>query len=297
MTKARRFPRALGGLWLALGVTACAADDAVPDESAANSAQVELGSRGQALRFHDVPWEPTTLTPFSFESHVSTSDAFTDGDVRLDAVTYGRTKLPRWALQTVKQVKILIDDGQDVPRGGFNLASGQGINSALDVWADEGPATITPTGEDLAASLGNHNLTSIVVTRENIGTASIEVSFALPVNALFFWERGNLNSPTTANSDLLVEALDWWGNVSASHKLLRTEYSSTGIAITTWNGSFASPSTPTGTPPQLGAAGLQLDGVARHFRLTSVQEAEGGVRDDGPDYKVLGALLPRFAKP
>jgi hypothetical protein len=29
-----------------------------------------------------------------------------------------------------------------------------------------------------------------------------------------------------------------------------------------------------------------------------VQEAEGGVRDDGPDYKVLGgALLPSFAQP
>lgn len=288
MDLARSYSHSLLSCALALGAAGCVAADPEHDD---------IASAEAALRRQAAPWEPSAFTLFSFESVVSTSGAFSDGDVRLDGVVYGRTRLPGWALQTVKRAKILVDDGVDEARGGHNLASGQGINSALDDWADEGPATITPTGDDLAASLDNLNLASIVVTRENVGTASVELSFAVPVNTLFFWERGNTTSPTTANSDLLVEALDFRGEVSASYRLLRSAYTPTGIAITTWNGSFASPSTPTGTPPQLGSAGLALDGAARRFRLTSVQEAEGGLRDDGPDYKLVGALLPRFAQP
>ena len=113
--------------------------------------------------------------------------------------------------------------------------------------------------------------------------------FGKPASTFFFWERGNANSPTTANSDLLVEALAGFGRVIASHKLLRSEYSPTGIAITTWNGSFSSPSAPGGTPPQLGSAGLSLSTKVTRLRLTSVQEAPGGVVDDGPDYKVIAA--------
>ena len=158
----------------------------------------------------------------------------------------------RWIGATCKRfgfAAILVDDGVDVERGGHNFASGQGINSTLDSWAPEGPATITPTSRDLRDSLANFNLTSIVVTRENVGTASLLVRFLKPTRRFFFWERGSTTSPTTANSDLLVEALDWRGRVTASYKLLRSEYSPTGIAVTTWNGSFSSPSTPGGTPP------------------------------------------------
>lgn len=273
---------------LALGLCGCAADSAADEPIEIAEATEELGLR--------LPFTPTRFTPFTFESKVSQSGAFDDGDVRLDAVVVQGKTIPSFFLATVRHAEILIDDGVDVNRGGHNLASGQGINSELDDWAPQGPATIEPTGDDLAASLGNYNLTSIVVTRENVGTASIEITFPYPVNRLFFWERGSVNSPTTANSDLLVEALDWRGRVVASTKLLRTQYVPTGIEITTWNGSFASPSSPTGVKPQLGAAGLALNGVARRFRLTSVQEPEGGVRDDGPDYKVIGALLPDFRR-
>ena len=121
----------------------------------------------------------------------------------------------------MRSAKILLDDGVDEARGGHNFASGQGINSVPDPWEAEGPATITPTGDDLAGSLGNFNLTSIVVTRENVGTASLEVTFRKPSTTFFFWERGSAASATTANSDLLVEALDERGRVIASHKLLR----------------------------------------------------------------------------
>lgn len=273
---------------LALALSACAAD--APDNLDPEQPTLEVDEA--ALELARLPWQPSELRPFTFESRVSTSGKFEDGDVRLDAIAYEGRTLSRWQLAPVAHARILIDDGVDEARGGHNLASGQGINSELDSWASEGPATITPSGRDLAQSLGNFNLTSIVVTRENVGTASVELTFPYPINTLFFWERGSATSPTIANSDVLVETLDWLGRVTASRKLLRSEYAPTGIDITTWNGSFASPSTPGGTQPQLGAAGLALDGVTQRVRLTSVQEVVGGVRDDGPDYKVIGALVP-----
>jgi len=288
MTKPHIIKSSILGTTLALGLSACAADVALDDGSEGQ----EVGVTSAALQ---LPWQPTELTPFAFESKTSTSGAYPDGDVRLDAVKIGDKTIPSRRLATVARAKILIDDGVDAVRGGHNFASGQGINSELDDYTAEGPATIEPTGADLKGSLDNLNLTSIVVTREAVGTASLEVLFPIPVNTLFFWERGNANSPTTANSDLLVEALDWRGRVTASYKLLRSEYSPTGIQITTWNGSFASPSTPEGAYPQLGSVGLALDGVAQRFRFTSVQEPEGGLRDDGPDYKVIGGLIPRVS--
>jgi hypothetical protein len=264
----------------ALVLGACGSPDAQAEE---------LGQNEQELRRA----RDAEFTVFGFSSHVSRSGEGPDGDVRLDSVTRDEQTWSQNDLQTVEWARILVDDGVDEARGGHNLASGRGIDSELDGWEDEGPATITPVREDLAESLGNFNLTSIVVTRENVGTASVEVRFARPTNTFFFWERGNATSPTTANSDLLVEALDGFGRVVASHKLLRAEYAPTGIAITTWNGSFASPSTPDGAPPQLGSAGLALSTTVTRLRLTSIQEAPGGIIDDGPDYKVIAADSPR----
>ena len=262
-----------------LVLTGCGSPDA--------AAELEAAQVTQELRGHKP--RDAEFTVFAFSSHVSRSGEGPAGDVRLDSVTRDEKTWSQNDLQTVEWARILVDDGVDVARGGHNLASGRGIDSELDGWEDEGPATITPVSDDLAESLGNFNLTSIVVTRENVGTASVEVRFAKPASTFFFWERGNATSPTTANSDLLVEALDGFGRVIASHKLLRSEYAPTGIAITTWNGSFASPSTPGGTPPQLGSAGLSLSTKVTRLRLTSVQEAPGGVVDDGPDYKVIAA--------
>jgi hypothetical protein len=254
----------------------CGSPDALTGE--------EIGQTEQELRH-----ARAEFTVFAFSSYVSRSGEGPAGDVRLDSVTQGDKTWSQNDLQTVERARILVDDGVDEARGGHNLAAGRGIDSELDGWEDEGPATITPDSNDLAESLGNFNLTSIVVTRENLGTASVELRFPKPTDTFFFWERGNATSPTTANSDLLVEALDGVGRVVASHKLLRGEYAPTGIAITTWNGSFASPSSPGGTPPQLGSVGLALSTRVTRLRLTSVQEAEGGIVDDGPDYKVIAA--------
>jgi hypothetical protein len=261
----------------ALVLAGCGSPDALAEE--------EIGQTEQEFRRA----RDAEFTVFAFSSYVSRSGEGPAGDVRLDSVTRDDKTWSQNDLQTVEWARILVDDGVDEARGGHNLASGRGIDSELDGWEDEGPATITPESEDLEESLGNFNLTSIVVTRENLGTASVEVRFPKPASTFFFWERGNATSPTTANSDLLVEALDDFGRTVASHKLLRSEYAPTGIAITTWNGSFASPSTPTGAPPQLGSAGLSLSTKVTRLRLTSVQEAPGGIIDDGPDYKVIAA--------
>jgi hypothetical protein len=265
----------------ALVLAGCGSPDALAEE--------EIGQTEQELRGP----RDAEFTVFAFSSYVSRSSEGPAGDVRLDSVTRDETTWSQNDLQPVERARILVDNGVDALRGGHNLASGRGIDSELDGWEDEGPATITPDSNDLEESLGNFNLTSIVVTRENLGTASVEVRFAQPTDTFFFWERGNATSPTTANSDLLVEALDGRGRVIASHKLLRAEYAPTGIAITTWNGSFASPSTPGGTPPQLGAAGLSLSTKVTLLRLTSVQEAAGGIIDDGPDYKLIAAAPAR----
>jgi hypothetical protein len=269
----------------ALVLTGCGSLDAQVEE--------EIGQTEQEFRRP----RDAQFSVFAFSSYVSRSGEGPNGDVRLDSVTRDEKTWSQNDLQTVEWARILVDDGVDETRGGHNLASGRGIDSEFDGWEDEGPATITPVGDDLAESLGNFNLTSIVVTRENLGTASVEVRFPNPTDTFFFWERGNATSPTTANSDLLVEALDGFGRVIASHKLLRSEFAPTGIAITTWNGSFASPSTPGGTPPQLGSAGLSLNTKVTRLRLTSVQEAAGGIVDDGPDYKVIAAAPSRPRRP
>jgi len=253
------------------------------------TAEQEVDQLGQEHRRQ----RDAEFSVFEFSSYVSRRSDGPAGDVRLDSVTRDEKTWSQNDLQTVGWARILVDDGVDEARGGHNLASGRGIDSELDGWEDEGPATITPNGDDLADSLANFNLTSIVVTRENLGTASVEVRFASPTDTFFFWERGSTTSPTTANSDLLVEALDELGRPIASHKLLRSEYTPTGIAITTWNGSFSSPSTPGGTPPELGSAGLSLSTKVTRLRLTSIQQAAGGIVDDGPDYKVIAAELPR----
>lgn len=255
---------------------------------------------GAAALLGGAPAHATTFTSFTFTSNVSTSGAYSDGDIRLDSVTIGGNTLTPAQLQTVNDATIIKDDGVDVTRGGHNFASGQGINSTSDSWAPQGPATITPTSADLRDSLANFNLTSIVVTRENVGTAILDITFANPTNTFFFWERGSASTataPGNGNSDILIEALDSSDQVTGSYKILRSNYAPTGIAITTWNGSFSSPSTPGGAKPELGSIGLQLDEATTKLRLTSVQQGAGGTNDNGPDYKIIASAAPLAAIP
>lgn len=225
------------------------------------------------------PAHAITFTPFAFASQVSTSGAFGgvngiygSGDVRLDSVTFGGNSYGAAQIQTVSGANIVLDDGIDATYGGANLAAGRGINSAADGWVTQGPATVTPTSADLAAALGNLNLSSIVVTREGNGASVLDVSFASPVDSFLFYERG-------FNSDLQVQALDATDHVIGTYTILRAGYANTGIIVTTDNGAFLN------NGQALGSIGLRSDQPISRLRLSGYQSDV--LSFNGPDYKVL----------
>lgn len=229
-----------------------------------------------------------TFTPFSFVSNTSTSGTYDPTkDVRLDSV--GINGQTYSTLQFVSGATIVLDDGVDVNRGGNNFAAGRGPNSVDDTWATQGPATVTPTSADLQAALGNNNLTSLAITREAIGTAILDVTFANPTNTFFFYERGS--GTVAGNSSVLVEALNAAGNTIGAYKVQPEIYTDTGLVVSTDVGAFSVLNV------KLGSVGLQLDDAVSRLRLISTQASN--FQDAGPDYKILAAdgVLPAVPEP
>ncbi len=213
------------------------------------------------------------------------------GDVRLDSVSLNGANYGKEQIQLVKSVTVIVDDGVDNVRGGANFGTGYGIGADRDPWVNEGIATTTPTAKDLAAALGNFNLSSIAFTREVPGTAIYDVSFASPVDALLLFERGS-------SGDVLVSALDREGRVTASYKVrdgqndagLKNDYTPTGIFVTTFvQQGFVNQG------QELGSVGLRFSEPLSRFRFTSLQEpeGEGATRYNGPDLKIFGLRLQR----
>lgn len=234
---------------------------------------------GALLAITALPSDAVTFTAFSFDSEVSTSGVFSgvngiygNGDVRLDSVRFGGVTHGPATLQTVSSTSIVLDDGLDAVNGGGNLAAGHGIHAAADNWAGQGPSTVLPTSTDLQAALANTNLTSIVVTRENPGTAILDVGFATPQSTFLFYERGG-------NSDLQVQALNASNQVIGSYTILRSNYDATGIVISTDNGAFQL------AGQTLGSIGLRTDEAVSRLRLSSYRSDV--LNYNGPDYKVL----------
>lgn len=244
--------------------------------------------------------QAATFIPFSFETNVTaspptdpTSNLLNDPtkDIRLDSVVFGENTISQFEL--VKEAKILQNDTYALADGSILgvLHSGRGPNTSSDPLVDEGPSKPNPTNRDIVDSLGNLNLNSILVTRENANKASIEVSFENPVNNFFFWERGGTpGSSVAGDSDLLVEALgDDGTTVLASYKILRANYTKAGYNISTQvipvlnNGPF-----------NIGSIGLQLnEGATKTVRLTSSNN-NGFIpdvpNDNGPDFKLVAAV-------
>lgn len=104
---------------------------------------------------------------------------------------------------------------------------------------------------------------------------------------------GSAGSATYGDSDLLVEALDDFGNVTASYKILRQNYTPANYNIST----VVSPILSNG-PFNIGSIGLSLDGGAtRTLRLTSSDNDKGPIGgtppyygDNGPDFKLVAAV-------
>lgn len=196
---------------------------------------------------------------------------------------------PASDLQLVSAIKIVQDDAVDAERGGGNLTAGYGIGADLDPLIGQGTGSTTPSPEVLTAAQANLNLSSLIAVRENPGTAIYEVTFEQPTDRLLLWERGN-------SGDVQVTALDETGTEIGSLLVLdgakdgdkTSTYTPTGIFVTTYvQDGFLNQG------QQLSAVGLKLDSPAKTFRFTVLQEpeAEGAVRYNGPDLKIL-ALAP-----
>lgn len=245
-----------------------------------------------------LPAQAATFVPFSFKTNVTASPTSDPNllndptkDVRLDSVVFGGNTISQFEL--VKEAKILQNDTYTAPDGSIYgvLHSGRGPNTPSDPLIGEGPSKPNPTDQDIVDSLGNLNLNSILVTRENANKASIEVSFENPVKTFFFWERGGTPGDSVAgDSDLLVEALsDDRSTVLASYKILRANYTKADYNISTQvipvldNGPF-----------NIGSIGISLDGATtKTLRLTSSNNDRGAAGgDNGPDFKVIAASVP-----
>ncbi|ARV62786.1 PEP-CTERM sorting domain-containing protein [Nostocales cyanobacterium HT-58-2] len=245
-----------------------------------------------------VPAQAASFTPFSFKTNVTaspiddpTGNLLNDPtrDIRLDSVVFNGNTISNF--EVVKQAKILQNDTYRLEDGSVLgvLHSGRGPNTPDDNLLREGPSKPNPTDQDIVDTLGNLNLNSILVTRENANKASIEVFFDNPVDTFLFWERGGTPGGAVAgDSDLLVEALDNNDTVIASYKILRQNYTKADYNISTQvipvlnNGPF-----------NLGSIGITLDGITtKRLRLTSSNN-DGLLsdipNDNGPDFKVVAA--------
>jgi hypothetical protein len=243
-----------------------------------------------------IPVMAASFIPFSFKTNVTASPDPTGNllndptrDIRLDSVVFNGNTISNF--EVVNQAKILQNDTYSLEDGSVLrvLHAGRGPNTLEDNLLGEGPSKPNPTDQDIVGSLGNLNLNSILVTRENANKASIEVSFENPVNTFFFWERGGTAGGAIAgDSDLLVEALDDNNRVITSYKILRQNYTKADYNISTQvipvlnNGPF-----------NLGSLGISLDGITtKTLRLTSSNNnglIPGIPNDNGPDFKVVAA--------
>ena len=126
--------------------------------------------------------------PFSFQTNVTASPNLTGNpnllndptrDVRLDSVVFNGLTVSQFDL--VNAGRVIRNDTADVTVGGITytngiLHAGHGPNTTSDPLVGESPAKPNPTDADIAASLGNLNLNSLLVTRENADTAIMALS-------------------------------------------------------------------------------------------------------------------------
>jgi len=225
-----------------------------------------------------LPAQAASFTPFSFKTNVTASPNLSGNpnllndptkDIRLDSVQYSGQTVNQF--QVVSSGKVIQNDSYTLSSGetfGI-LNSGRGPNTDTDPLIGEGPSKPNPTNLDIAASLGNLNLNSLLVTRESADKAIVEVSFAKPVNTFFFWERGGTPGTSVAgDSDILIDAIADDGNtILASYKVLRANYTKAGYNISTLvnRPNPLDPPLLNNGPFNIGQLGLALMGLARRL--------------------------------
>jgi len=259
---------------------------------------VLLTTTGASLLLTNFSAQAANFNPFSFKTNVTASPNLSGNanllndptrDIRLDSVEISGVTVNQFTL--VSQGTVVRNDTYFNAADGNTygiLHAGRGPNTSIDPLLGEGPATTNPTGQDVANALGNLNLNSLLVTRENGNTASIEVDFPNPVNTFFFWERGGTPGGAVAgDSDLLVEALSNNGStVLATYHIRRSQYRKADYNIST-----VVPPVLNNGPFNIGSLGINLQGITTtKLRLTSTNNNLGPLNgDNGPDFKVIAA--------
>ncbi len=184
-------------------------------------------------------------------------------DISLSSVEIGSKTYSNFSL--VKDVNIIQNDLWT--GGNTGAASSDRGDNASGVKAEN------PTGSNLAASLGNLNLSNIIDT-EDRGKFTLDLFFGKPVDNFLFFERGK-------NSKLQVQALNKKGELTGNSILLdSSKWQNAGYRLDTKEISGAQ---------TVGSLGVSLFDLG----LTDAKSF-GGLRlisksnYVGPDFKVVG---------
>ncbi|SKB12894.1 conserved exported hypothetical protein [Planktothrix sp. PCC 11201] len=207
----------------------------------------------------------TSAQAFTFTTNYTTSDTTQwKSDIWLNSVKIENKTYSNFSL--VKGVNIVQNDTWT--GGNTGAASSDRGDNASGVKAEN------PTASNLAASLGNLNLSNIIDT-EDSGKFTLDLFFGKPVDNFLFFERGK-------NSQLRVQAFDKSGALIGgdSIKLYSSEWQGAGYSLDT---------TEIDEAQIVGSLGVSL------FDL-GVTDAKsfGGLRliskssYVGPDFKVVG---------
>lgn len=134
-----------------------------------------------------------------------------------------------------------------------------------------------PTGSEVAAFLGNRNLSNIIDTEDN-GSFKMNLFFEKAVvadktglDSLFFWERG-------MNSNFDVQAIDKQGNLIGN--LLKLNHSTQNYA------GYAIDTMEIASAQKVGSWGVNLNALGV-TSLAGIQVIANGSSSNGPDFKVV----------
>lgn len=233
----------------------------------------------------------TAAQAASFTNNVSqTSDP--EADIWLNSITQNGVTFSDFNL--VKQATILKNDSikltgkagetSNPETGGYVNNTGAASTERGDKATAPGGRQVSglnnPTGDDIAAYLGNTNLNNIIDVEDG-GTTKMNLFFGETVFAdntgldnLFFWERGEGQWNA---SDMLIQAIDASGNlIGNAVKLLGAEKQYAGFSIDTLE---------IGGAQKVGTWGLKLSQLGVTSAAGIQIFADWNYR--GPDFKVM----------
>ncbi|MBD2627418.1 exosortase-dependent surface protein XDP2 [Trichormus variabilis] len=205
----------------------------------------------------------------SFTSNVTGNDP--TKDIILNSITQNGKNISKFSYVNKAVIQYNTPRTNDPNSGAASTDRGDKATSPLATAED-------PTGNAIAAFLGNNNLNNIIDT-EDVGAFTIDVFFDSQItkdnsglDSLFFWERG-------MNSSLGIQALDSSGNVIGNINptiINQTRNNYAGFKIDTTEISEAQ---------KVGSWGINLDllGVTKlsGLRLTAKSSF------NGPDFKII----------